>query len=128
MIYLLSTILYFSFAVHKLAKFSSNAGKLHFKGLVHILRYITENKTLGLNYYDDMDDAPVSDLLIKAIIKTENQLMDFSDSSWKIFQTLVEVQEYILYFIKVFQLTMAHMFQDQLLNQVQKVSTIQHAL
>ena len=33
-----------------------------------------------------------------------------------------------LYFIKVGQLTMANMFQDQLLNQVQKVSTIQHAL
>ena len=32
------------------------------------------------------------------------------------------------YFIKVVQFTMAHMFQDQLLNKVQKESTMQHAL
>ena len=30
-----------------------------------------------------MNDAHVSDLLIQASIKTENQLMAFSDSSWK---------------------------------------------
>ena len=30
-----------------------------------------------------MNDAPVSDLLRKAIIKTENHLMNFSDSSWR---------------------------------------------
>ena len=42
-----------------------------------------DNKTLGLNYYTDMNDAPVSDLLRQASINTENQLMAFSDSSWK---------------------------------------------
>ena len=46
----------------------------------------------------------------------------------KIVQTLVEVQEQKLSFIKVGWLAMAHMFQDQLLNKVQKVSTMQHAL
>ena len=35
-----------------------------------------------------------------------------------------ELQERIIYFIKVGQFTMAHMFQDQFLNQVQKVSTM----
>ena len=30
-----------------------------------------------------MKDAPLSDLLIQAIIKTENQLMAFYDSSWQ---------------------------------------------
>ena len=30
-----------------------------------------------------MKDAPLSDLLRQASIKTENQLMDLSDSSWK---------------------------------------------
>ena len=34
LIYLLSTTLYLSFAVNKLAKFSSNSGTLHFEGLV----------------------------------------------------------------------------------------------
>ena len=77
--------MYLSFAVHKLTKFSSNPGKVHFEGLVHLLRYIRDNKTLVLKYYDDMNDAPLSDLLIQASIKTENKLMDFSDSSWQDF-------------------------------------------
>ena len=38
---------------------------------------------MGLKYYVDMNDAPLTDLLWKASIKTENQLVDFSDSSWK---------------------------------------------
>ena len=71
-----------SFAVKKLAKFSSNPGKVNFEGLVHLLRYIGYNKTLGLKYYADMNDAPVSDLLRQARIKTENHFMDFSYSSW----------------------------------------------
>ena len=70
-----------SFTVHELAKFSSNPCKLHFEGLLYLLRYIRYNKTLGLKYYADMNDAPASDLLRKASIKTENELMDFSDSS-----------------------------------------------
>ena len=53
--------------------------------MVHISRYIRDNKTLWLKYYSDMNDAPVSDLLGQASIKTEIQLMDFSDSSWKYF-------------------------------------------
>ena len=83
LIYLLSIRVYLSFAVHKLANFSSNPGKVHFEGLVHLLRYIRDNKTLGLKYYADMNDAPVSDLLRQASIKTDNQLMTFSGSSWQ---------------------------------------------
>ena len=73
----------FSFSVHKLAKFSSNHGKLHSEALVHLLRYIWDNNTLGWKYNADMNDAPVSDLLRQSSIKTENQLMDLSDYSWK---------------------------------------------
>ena len=47
LIYLLSTRVDLSFAVHKLAKFSANTGKVHFEGLGHLLRYIRDNKTLG---------------------------------------------------------------------------------
>ena len=71
-----------SFAVHKLAKFSANPGKVNFEGLIHLLRYIRDNKTLGLKYYADLNDAPVTDILRKANIKTNNSLMAFSDSSW----------------------------------------------
>ena len=75
-----------------------------------------------------MKYAPLSDLLRQASIKTENQFMDFSDYSWQDFQTLLEVKEHILYFIKVGQLTMAHMFHYQFLDQVHTVITMQHSL
>ena len=70
-----------SFAVHKLAKFSENPGKVNFEGLVHLLRYIRDNKTLGLKYYANLNDESVTDLLRQANIKTKNHLMAFSDSS-----------------------------------------------
>ena len=47
----------FKFCSTKLAKFSSNPGKVHFEGLVHLMRHIRDIKTLGLKYYDDMRDA-----------------------------------------------------------------------
>ena len=83
LIYLLSTRGDLSFAVQNLAKFSANPGKVHFEGLVHLLRYTSDNKTLGLKYYADLNDAPVTDLLRNANIKTNNNLMAFSDSSWQ---------------------------------------------
>ena len=46
LIYLLFTRLDMSFEVHKLEKFSANPVKLHFEGLIHLLRYIGDNKTL----------------------------------------------------------------------------------
>ena len=36
LIYILSTRVELSFAVHKLAKFSVNPGKVHFEGLLHL--------------------------------------------------------------------------------------------
>ena len=81
LIYLLSTRVELSFAVHKLAKFSANHGKVNFEALVHLLRYIRDNKTLGLKYYADLNDAPVTDILIQDNIKTKNHFMAFSDSN-----------------------------------------------
>ena len=72
-----------SFAVYKLAKFSENLYQVHFEGFLHLLRNIRDNKTLGLKYYADINDAPVFGLLRQASIKTENHLMDFSDYSWQ---------------------------------------------
>ena len=82
---------------------------MHFEVLVHLLRCIRDNNTLVLNYYDGIKDAPLSDLLRQPNINTDNQLMVFSDSSWQDFQTLAEVQEHMLYFIKVGQLDIEHM-------------------
>ena len=69
--------------MHKLAKFSSNPGKVYFEVLVHLLRYIRYNKTLVLKYYSEMKDAPLSDMLRQSSINTENWLMVFSDYSWQ---------------------------------------------
>ena len=79
LIYLMSTRVDLNFAVNKFAKFSSNPGKVNFEGLVHLLSYIRDNKTLGLKYYSDMNDSPISDLSRKSGIKTGNQLMALSD-------------------------------------------------
>ena len=83
LVYILSTRVDLSFVVHKLAKISVNPGKVHFEGLIRLLRYIRGIKTLGLKYYADLNDAPVTDLLRQSSIKTKNHLMVFSDSSWK---------------------------------------------
>ena len=59
LIYLLSTKVDQSFVVNKLEFFSANPGKVHFEVFIHLLRYIRDNKTLGLKYYVDLNDAPV---------------------------------------------------------------------
>ena len=38
---------------------------------------------MGLNYYVDMNDSPVTDLLRQDHIKAEDHLVGFSDSSWQ---------------------------------------------
>ena len=69
--------------------------------------------TLGLKYYADMKDAPLSDLLRQAIIKTENQLMEFCDSSWQDCpETGGSRGAYIISFINMGLLNISHMFQD----------------
>ena len=117
-----------SFAVKNLAKFSSNYSQVYFEGLVHLLIYIRDNNNLRLNYYDEIKDAPLSDLLRKASINTDNQLMVFSDYSCKYFPYTGRSTVAHSIFIKVGQLTMTHMFHDQLFNQVHKVITMYNAL
>ena len=50
-----------------------------------MLSYIRDNKSLGLKYYADLNDAPVTDILRQANIRTKNHLMGFSDSIWQYF-------------------------------------------
>ena len=88
-----------SFAVHKLEFFSANTGKVHSEGLIHMLRYIRDNKTLGLKYYSDLNDATVTDLLRQSNIKNKNHLMDFSDSSWQDCpDTVISTGAYIIFY------------------------------
>ena len=54
---------------------------------------------MGLKYYSYINDAPVSDLLIQASIKTENHLMDLYDSSWQDCPDTVRITgEYIIFY------------------------------
>ena len=85
--------------MHKLETFLAKPGKLHLKGLVHLLSYIRGNRTLGLKYYADMNDAPLSDLLKQDSINTDNQMMDYSDSSWQYFpDTVRSTGSYIIFY------------------------------
>ena len=79
LIYILSTRVNFCFAVYKLAKFSSNTGKVKFEVLVHLLRYIRDNNNLVLKYYAKIEDNPLYELMRHDIIKSENQLVVFYD-------------------------------------------------
>ena len=46
-----------------------------------------------------MNDAPVSDILRQASIKTENQMMDVSASSWKDYpDTAIITGAYIIFY------------------------------
>ena len=60
--------------------FWSNPDKVHFEDLVNLFIYIRYNNNMGLRYCSKIEDAPLSDLLRQARIKTDNQLIVFYDS------------------------------------------------
>ena len=67
--------------------------------MIHILRFIRDNNTFGLKYYEDINDAPVTDLLRQASTKIENHLMAFYDSSWQDFpETGRSTGAYIIFY------------------------------
>ena len=87
------------FSVHNLEIFSSNPGRVHFEGLVHLLRYIWYNKNLGLNYYSKIEDAHLSDILIQDNINTDNQLMVLYGSSQQdCSDTAISAGAYIVFY------------------------------
>ena len=65
LIYLLSTRVDLSFAVHKLSKFSANPGKVHFEGLIHLLRYIRD-------MIFTKEDVSTSDEQVKSLTREYN--------------------------------------------------------
>ena len=83
LLYILSTREFLCFALYKLSRFSSNPGKAHFEILVHLLKYIRDNKNLGLKNYAKIEDVPLSDILRHSITNTENQFIVFYDSIWR---------------------------------------------
>ena len=59
---------------------SSNPGKVLFDGLIPLLRYTKEKKSLGFISNAKLEDVTLSDLFIQDRIKTDNQLTVFSYS------------------------------------------------
>ena len=54
---------------------------------------------MGLNYYADMNYAPVTEVLRQDDINIDNQLMDFSDSCWQDFPyTGISTGAYIIFY------------------------------
>ena len=54
---------------------------------------------MGLKYYGDLNDAPVTDLLRQANFNTKNHLMNFSNSIWQDFpDTGRSTGAYIIYY------------------------------
>ena len=87
------------FSVLKLETFSSNPGKFHFEGSVHLLRYIRYKHNLALRCYAKIEDETLSEILRQYIIKKENQMMVFSYSSWQYFpDTEIITGAYILFY------------------------------
>jgi hypothetical protein len=58
-------------------------GRVHFKGLRHLLQHICCHHLCGIRFYSDVADAPVSRLFFdNGIDPTESPFYAFADSSW----------------------------------------------
>ena len=95
----------------QVGKVLSNPGKVHFEGLVHLLRYIRDNKNLGLKYFVRIYNTPIFDLLRHARIKLSTNWWCSLITGGGITHILVKIQEHILCFVTVEQLIIPHMLQ-----------------
>lgn len=82
LIYLAMTRCDITFAVNKLAKFSERPGKKHFEAILHVLRYLRDNTFIGLKFYSNASEAPITHMLHEAGIQQDHPFYTFSDSSW----------------------------------------------
>jgi transposase InsO family protein len=82
LIYLAMTRCDITFAVNKLAKYSKKPGKIHFEAMLHILRYLRDNSLVGIKFYSDMKDSPITRMLVTENIQQSHPFFTFSDSSW----------------------------------------------
>jgi hypothetical protein len=70
------------YAVNKLAKFTHKPGKTHFEAIVHLLRYLRDHPNVGIHFYSDYQNAPMTKALIAENLTIAHPLFGFSDSSW----------------------------------------------
>jgi hypothetical protein len=52
------------YAVNKLAKITKCPGKTHFEALIHVLCYLRDNSTVGIRFYSNLSEAPITKMLI----------------------------------------------------------------
>jgi len=83
LLWLLNTYPKLQFAVRKLVKFSRMPGKNHFRAMLHTFHHIRCFHLVGLTFYSDVMDAPVSRLLFENDIPPNHPLIAYSDSSWQ---------------------------------------------
>jgi transposase InsO family protein len=82
LIYLGMTRTDISYAVNKLAKYTRKPGRNYFEALLHLLRYLRDNDNLGLRYYSNIQEAPLTKMLTSQNISDQHLFYGFSDSSW----------------------------------------------
>jgi hypothetical protein len=82
LIYLGMTCVDISYAVNKMVKYTRRLGRKHFEVLIHLLRYLRDNSYLGLRYYSDINESPLTGMLTGQNIKEKQLFYGFSNSSW----------------------------------------------
>jgi hypothetical protein len=82
LIYLGMTRVDIVYAVNKLAKFTHKPGRVHFKAMLHLLRYLQDHPNVGIRFYSDYMNAPMTKALIAENALVSHPLFGFSDSSW----------------------------------------------
>jgi hypothetical protein len=82
LIYLGMTQTDIAYSANKLAKYTCKPGSKHFEALLHLLRYLYDNSNLGLWYYSNIEEAPITRMLIAQNLNGQHLLSRFSDSSW----------------------------------------------
>ena len=83
LIYLLNTRPDLMFAVTKLAKFMRMPGRFHFQAVIHVLKYLRDNSSLGIKYYHNITSAPVHKILLETGMPVIHDLVGMHDSSWQ---------------------------------------------
>ena len=51
--------------------------------IIHVLRYLRDNPTLGIKYNADLGQSPLYKMSQKNGLSTSNELVTFCDSSWQ---------------------------------------------
>jgi hypothetical protein len=82
LIYLSMTRCNTIFAINKLAKYSKYPGRNHFVALFHLLRYLRDHTSYGLQFYSNFSSSPISQMLTKEELTQTHPFFSFSDSSW----------------------------------------------